>query len=204
MELTIKQKSRGHQTDRRLPIGAEVMADGKISFRVWAPKPRRVHVVLAADAAQSSPRDELRLQAEENGYFSLLTDRAKPGMRYGFKLDHSQRILPDPASRFQPDGPAGLSQIIDLNSFQWTDQNWKGANSQGQVIYEMHLGTFTPEGTYAAATREFAELKRLGITMLEVMPVADFPGQLRLGLRRRQHVRTDPFVWTARRFSPLC
>ncbi|HEY2760164.1 MAG TPA: hypothetical protein VGI75_05460, partial [Pirellulales bacterium] len=156
-------KSRGHQTDRRLPVGAEVLPDGKVSFRIWAPKPRRVHVVLAADSAHSSAREELRLQTEGDGYFSLLTDRAKVGTRYGFKLDNGQRILPDPASRFQPDGPAGVSQIVDPHSFTWSDENWKGVGPRGQVIYEMHLGTFTPEGTYVAATREFAELVRLGI-----------------------------------------
>lgn len=174
-------KSRGHQTDRRLPIGAEVLSDGKISFRVWAPKPLRVHVVLAVDSSNSSSQEELRLQEEGDGYFSLLTDRAKAGARYGFKLDHGHRILPDPASRFQPDGPAGLSQIIDSRTFPWSDANWKGVGPRGQVIYEMHLGTFTPEGTYAAAAREFAELARIGITMIEVMPVADFPGRFGWG-----------------------
>ncbi|HEY2827890.1 MAG TPA: alpha-amylase family glycosyl hydrolase, partial [Pirellulales bacterium] len=173
------QKSRGHQIDRRLPIGAEVLPDGKISFRLWAPKPKRVYVVLATDSKSS--QEELRLQEEGDGYFSLLTDHARDCMRYGFKLDQAQRVLPDPASRFQPDGPAGLSQIIDHRRFSWTDTNWKGVGPRGQVIYEMHLGTFTPQGTYAAAALEFAELARIGITMIEVMPVADFPGRFGWG-----------------------
>ncbi len=107
MIATAMHKSRGHQTERRLPIGAEVMPDGRISFRVWAPKHKRVHVAIATDF-KSPPADELRLQAEGDGHFSLLTDRAKTGTCYGFKLNNGQRILPDPASRFQPDGPAGL------------------------------------------------------------------------------------------------
>jgi maltooligosyltrehalose trehalohydrolase len=173
-------KSRGHHTSRRLPIGAEVLPDGRVSFRVWAPKAKRMHVVLATDS-KSQPTEELRLQEEGDGHFSLLTDRAKVGMCYGFKLDRGQRILPDPASRFQPDGPAGLSQIVDPRSFQWSDEDWKGVGPRGQVIYEMHVGTFTKEGTYAAIVQQFAELARIGITMIELMPVADFPGRFGWG-----------------------
>jgi maltooligosyltrehalose trehalohydrolase len=172
-------KSRGHQTDRRLPIGAEVLVDGQVSFRVWAPKPRRIHLVL--DGGGSAKPEELRLQAEGDGYCSLLTDRAQPGMRYGFRLDQAERIRPDPASRFQPDDPGGLSQIVDPRTFQWTDHDWKGIGPLGQVVYEMHLGTFTREGTYESATAEFAELARIGITVIEIMPVADFPGQFGWG-----------------------
>jgi maltooligosyltrehalose trehalohydrolase len=174
------QKTRGHQKDRRLPIGAEILSDGKVSFRVWAPKPKRIYLVVNG-ASANSPREEFRLQDEGNGYFSLLTDRATAGTRYGFRLDRSDRILPDPASRFQPDGPVGLSQVVDPSTFKWTDEKWEGAGTRGQVIYEMHLGTFTPEGTYAAAAREFAELARIGITMIEVLPVADFPGRFGWG-----------------------
>src|SRR5262249_26418586 len=118
---------------------------------------------------------------EENGYFSLLTDRATVGTRYGFRFDRNDRILPDPASRFQPDGPAGLSQVVDPSRFNWTDEKREGAGTRGQGVYEMHLGTFTREGTYAAAAREFAELARIGITMIEVMPLADFPGRFGWG-----------------------
>jgi maltooligosyltrehalose trehalohydrolase len=89
--------------------------------------------------------------------------------------------LPDPASRFQPLGPEGPSQVIDPKSFSWTDDIWKGVLLPGQVLYEMHVGTFTPEGTWAAATCELAELARLGVTLLEIMPVADWPGQFGWG-----------------------
>lgn len=101
-------------------------------------------------------------------------------MRYRYRLDGANAI-PDPASRFQPEGPHGPSQIIDPSSFEWTDQNWKGRNARGQVIYELHIGTFTPLGTWASAAEELPELAALGITTIEVMPVADFPGKFGWG-----------------------
>src|SRR5215831_7262744 len=94
MDRQSMQKTRGHQKDRRLPIGAEILSDRKVSFRVWAPKPKRIYLVVNDNSAKDS-REELRLQDEENGYFSLLTDRATVGTRYGFRLDRSDRILPD-------------------------------------------------------------------------------------------------------------
>lgn len=121
-----------------------------------------------------SPADVHRLQPEPNGYHALHVPKALPGMYYKFGL--GQNAFPDPASRFQPLGPHGPSQIIDPGSFSWSDQDWKGLPREKQVIYEMHLGTFTAEGTFLAAAAELAELARIGITMVELMPVADFPG----------------------------
>ncbi len=97
-------------------------------------------------------------------------------MYYGFCLDGGPRLLPDPASRFQPLGPTGPSQIIDADEFGWTDDAWKGLTIEGQAIYEMHLGTFTPEGTWQAAQERLPDLVDLGITVVELMPIADFPG----------------------------
>ena len=187
MSTVVKER-----TVRRFPIGAEVVGDGTISFRLWAPKAKRVYVVLFSDAASlksdrtgandgAAEIDNFRMQAEGDGYFSLATDRAAVGMRYGYRLDRGQRILPDPGSRFQPDGPGGLSQIVDSRGFQWTDQDWKGVGPLGQVIYELHLGTFTREGTYAAAAKELPELARIGVTVIELMPLADFPGKFGWG-----------------------
>src|SRR5262245_62258099 len=158
--------TRDIEVDRRFPIGAEVLDDG-VHCRVWAPKHHRVELVLAE---HPSAREVARLPMvrEGDGYFSVLARDAKVGMRYGFWL-RSQQVFPDPASRFQPDGPAGLSQIIDPHGFRWSDGGWKGRSALGQVIYEMHIGTFTSEGTFDSATREFAELARIGITMIEVM-----------------------------------
>src|SRR5207302_4442933 len=84
---------------------------------------------------------------------------------------------PDPVSRFQPHGPHGPSQVVDPARFLWTDQAWKGVGLAGQIIYELHVGTFTREGTFNAARRELAELAALGITAIELLPVADFPGR---------------------------
>ncbi len=96
-------------------------------------------------------------------------------MRYRFRLDRGDAALPDPASRFQPDGPHGPSEIVDPEDFDWTDGGWSGVPREQLVIYEMHVGTFTPDGSWQAAARELPALAALGITCLEIMPVADFP-----------------------------
>ncbi len=159
---------------RRLPVGAEVQPEGGAHFRVWAPRRRRVAVVLEGGGA-------FELEPEEGGYFTGPVAAARAGTLYRFRLGDSDRLYPDPASRFQPDGPHGPSQVIDPAAFRWTDGDWRGPARQGQVIYEMHLGTFTPEGTWESAARQLPELAELGITMLEVMPVADFPGRFGWG-----------------------
>lgn len=154
--------------ERRFPVGAEMGAGGA-HFRVWAPRRRRVEVVL-----DGSP--SLELERELDGYFSGFMADVHPGALYQFRLDRSDRLYPDPASRFQPDGPHGPSQLVDPSSFRWTDQHWKGVRLHGQIIYEMHIGTFTQEGTWQAAEQLLPELAETGITLLEVMPVADFSG----------------------------
>ena len=144
--------------ERRLSLGAELV-EGGVHFRVFAPKRHRVDVVLeGTDRTVALVRDE-------GGFFSGLVPGVKAGARYKYKLD-GERDFPDPASRFQPEGPHGWSEVIDPTAFRWTDAAWKGCKLQGQVVYELHVGTFTKEGTYAAAAAELAELKRLGITLL--------------------------------------
>jgi maltooligosyltrehalose trehalohydrolase len=156
---------------RRLPIGAEIVPGG-VHFRVWAPLRRAVEVVLGPDGDKQLP-----LTAEPGGYFSGVAPGAGAGTLYRFRLDGETNLYPDPASRFQPEGPHGPSQVVDPDAFAWTDPQWPGAGPEGQVLYEMHVGTFTKEGTWAAAARELPELKDLGVTCLEVMPVGDFPGR---------------------------
>jgi maltooligosyltrehalose trehalohydrolase len=158
---------------RRLLIGAEVTGEGT-HFRVWAPEHSHVEVVL-----ESAPGHQL--QRDSDGYFAGLIESARAGMRYRFRLDGAADLYPDPASRFQPEGPFGPSQIVDPAAFAWTDRGWKGVPRDGQVIYEMHIGAFTAEGTWDAARRELPELANMGITLLEVMPVADFPGRFGWG-----------------------
>ena len=165
---------------RRYPIGAEVIAPNETHLRVWAPKAKYVDVVLEESAAKNARRSFHPLQAEDGGYLSGMVP-VGPGGLYRFRINNSEHFYPDPASRFQPDGPHGSSQVIDPSTFQWTDANWPGVNLKGQVIYEMHIGIFTPEGTWRAAIDQLEELARIGITVIEVMPIADFPGKFGWG-----------------------
>jgi maltooligosyltrehalose trehalohydrolase len=155
--------------DRRLPIGAEYRHGEGTRFRVWAPAARQVDVVFDGDLAA------VPLAHEGQGYFSGRAPRAGPGTRYRFRLDGGD-AFPDPASRWQPEGPHGPSQVVELDTYAWTDSAWRGLSPHGQVLYEMHIGTFTPEGTYAAAEQHLPFLKDVGITAVELMPVNEFNG----------------------------
>jgi len=115
------------------------------------------------------------LTQEQDGYFSIDLPGVQQGDTYSYRID-GHGPFPDPASRFQPEGPHGPSQIVDADRFSWTDRSWKGLSLPGQVIYEMHVGTFTPEGSWQSAICQLAYLKELGITAIEVMPVAEFTG----------------------------
>ncbi len=160
---------------RRLPVGAEYCDGAGVHFRVWAPRRRRVEVIL--DGAESRA---FELEREPGGHFSGIVSAATVGSRYRYRLD-GQDAFPDPASRFQPDGPHGPSQVVDATLFDWTDAKWRGPRLDGTVLYELHVGTFTREGTWAAATEQLPELAALGITCVEVMPVAEFPGRFGWG-----------------------
>lgn len=163
---------------RRYPIGAEILPEGGVHFRVWAPRRQKVEVAVESGAPMEIQRVEL--ERENSGYFSGVAPQAGAGTRYRFRLDGGDSF-PDPASRYQPEGPHGPSQVVDPSAFQWSDANWPGAAIEGQVVYEMHLGTFTREGTWAAAARELPELSKAGVSVVELMPVADFPGRFGWG-----------------------
>jgi len=175
--------------ERRLPIGAEVTSHGT-HFRVWAPDHERVDVLLGDDALASNERSPdaparrasrvVALVREDDGYFSGHVEGAGEGTLYRYRLDGGE-TFPDPASRYQPRGPHGPSSVIDPSLFEWSDHGWKGVAIEGQVIYELHIGTFTREGTWAGAMRELPRLADLGVTTLEVMPVADFAGRFGWG-----------------------
>src|SRR5581483_3230625 len=158
---------------RRTTIGAEYLGDGRTQVRVWAPRAASIDFVVEDGAS-------VPLAREERGYFSAVVE-AGPGTRYRFRIQGDDRLYPDPASRFQPDGPHGASEIIDPGSFAWTDADWRGARLEGQVAYELHVGTFTPEGTWAAAAAQLRELADVGITLVELMPVAEFDGRFGWG-----------------------
>ncbi len=161
-------------------MGAEVLPGGGASFRVWAPKWDRVSLELSPKPGFPPEQVTTKtLTAEEEGYFTTEVAEARPGMLYRFRL--GEGVFPDPASRFQPQGPHGPSEIVDPGAFLWTDQAWPGVARTGQVIYELHIGTFTREGTWSAAANELPELKDLGVTLIEMMPVADFAGRFGWG-----------------------
>src|SRR5512134_2822277 len=167
---------------RRLPVGAEAIAGGGVHFRVWAPRRNTVEVVVEigpgyrqADASRGIP-----LNREAGGYFSGVVPSAADGTCYRYRLDGGE-LFPDPASRFQPTGPHGPSQVIDPARFRWTDDHWSGISLPAQVRYELHIGTFTPEGTWSAARALLPQLAETGVTVLEVMPVADFSGRFGWG-----------------------
>jgi maltooligosyltrehalose trehalohydrolase len=152
---------------------------GGVHFRVWAPACRRVEAVFQHGAMAM----DLELEPEPGtgiGWFSGFSPAAAAGDLYRFRLDGGDSY-PDPASRFQPEGPHGPSRVVDPAAYCWRDGGWRGPARQGQVIYEMHAGTLTREGTWAAAMAQLPWLAELGVTMLELMPVAEFPGRFGWG-----------------------
>ena len=166
------------QVKRRYPIGAELIGENQTHFRIWAPKAREVDVVVE-DAVEAKPKF-FPLNPETGGYFAG-AGNASSGSRYRFRVDRAENAYPDPASRFQPDGPHGASCVVDPTKFRWTDSDWPGLKLKGQIFYEMHIGTFTREGTWRAAAEQLSELARIGITVVEMMPVAEFPGRFGWG-----------------------
>lgn len=165
---------------RRYPIGAEPIDGARTQFRVWAPKAKSLDVVIESGSAAGDRREFHPLASEANGYFSG-TAPARAGTLYRFRVDDAETFHPDPASRFQPEGPHRSSCVVDPATFAWSDSDWRGITIDGQVLYEMHVGTFTPEGTWRAAAEQLEELARVGITTIEMMPVAEFPGEFGWG-----------------------
>jgi malto-oligosyltrehalose trehalohydrolase len=155
-----------------LPFGAEPAAGG-VRFRLWSP---RAH---AASVQLEGGRSPQPMQSEPGGWFSLTTDRAGPGSRYKYVVDG--RAFPDPASRFQPDGVHGASEVIDACSYSWSDADWRGVAWEEAIVYELHLGTFSESGDCAGAISHLDELYALGVTVVELMPVAAFPGSRNWG-----------------------
>ncbi|HEY8521749.1 MAG TPA: malto-oligosyltrehalose trehalohydrolase [Gammaproteobacteria bacterium] len=154
----------------RMPFGAEVRDDGGVRFRLWAPAERRIALVL------EDRGERLAMEPRDGGWHELVTDRAAPGSRYRFELERGLRV-PDPASRFQPDDVHGPSEVIDPASYAWADGAWRGRPWHEAVVYELHVGAFTPQGTFLAAAEKLDHLVRLGVTSIELMPIADFPGE---------------------------
>ena len=153
-----------------MPFGAEVQPDGSVRFRLWAPAAK--DVALNLEKVKSAP---LPLAPAGQGWFELITSHARSGSLYRFEID-SKTLVPDPASRFQPHDVHGPSEVIDASAFPWNDRNWRGRPWEEAVIYELHVGTFTPEGTFRGVEQKLDYLRDLGITAIELMPLSDFPG----------------------------
>jgi maltooligosyltrehalose trehalohydrolase len=160
--------------ERSLTVGAIYLGEGRCRFRVWAPNAERVDIHLLASQERMEP-----LEARRRGYFQAVVEGVESGSAYLYRLN-GKLERPDPASRHQPHGVAGPSRVIDPD-FDWNDRNWFGVPLQDYIIYELHVGTFTPEGTFGAAISHISRLKDLGVTAVEVMPVGQFAGERNWG-----------------------
>lgn len=149
--------------------GANRLPDGSWQFLLWAPHSKSVSIKLAENGC-TIPMDAL-----SDGYHQAVVGEVSAGVRYFYRLEDG-RELPDPASRFQPEGVHGPSQLVDTGGFRWTDHNWRGRTLQGSILYEVHIGTYTREGTFVGLIPQLARLVELGVTSIEIMPVAQFPG----------------------------
>src|SRR5688572_7354591 len=154
-----------------IPFGAEVLAGGGVRFRIWAPGAKKVDLIC-----QENP-----CPMERDGeWFACSTPSAGPGTLYRYRID-DELFVPDPASRFQPHDVDGPSEVIDPKAYKWNDHGWTGRPWSEAVIYELHVGTFTPQGTYKAITDKLPQLADLGITAIELMPLSDFAGRRNWG-----------------------
>jgi maltooligosyltrehalose trehalohydrolase len=159
-----------------LDLGARIVHDKGVLFKVWAPWADAASVRVISGRGTR----EIGLEKEDQGYFAGMIESVSKGDRYFYVLDH-KAPYPDPASRFQPDGVHGASQVIDPDEFSWEDDKWKGTALQDFIIYELHIGTFTGEGTFESIIPYLDYLTDLGITAIELMPVAQFPGNRNWG-----------------------
>ena len=155
-------------------LGA-VLKEGETFFRVWAPGASHVEVVM-----ESPTQNSVAMRREPHGYFSAALRGLAAGALYKYSVDGGH-ACPDPCSRFQPEGPHGPSMIVEPDNYPWRDAGWPGVRMQGQIIYELHVGTFTAEGTFDAAAEHLQYLQALGVTLVELMPVAECPGRWNWG-----------------------
>lgn len=159
-----------------MPFGANVLEDQHVRFRLWAPNARSVDVCIK----NSTHENMIAMPPEKDGWFEVITDSAGAGSLYSFCID-SDKQIPDPASRFQPGDVHGPSEVINADVWQWQDKNWFGRPFEEAIIYELHVGCFTPQGRFTGVIDKLDYLSELGITAIELMPVADFPGQYNWG-----------------------
>jgi len=156
-----------------MPFGAELTDDGRVRFRLWAPGARKVDLSLddGKGVAQVLPMTRL-----DDSYYEVITEKARAGSLYRYRINGENEV-PDPASRLNPEDVHGPSQVVDPTDFNWTDDGWHSRPWHEAVVYELHVGTFSPEGTFAGAQARLDHLVELGINVIELMPIADFPGK---------------------------
>lgn len=159
--------------DTSLQFGPRLVAGGT-TFRCWAPRARRVDLIVDGQGGHAPLRQQFT--AARDGWFETLARGVGPGARYRFRID-DELDVPDPASRFQPDGVTGPGEVLDPHAFTWSRSDWRGRTWDEAVLYELHVGTFTRDGTYDAAIERLDELAELGITAIELMPLNTFPGR---------------------------
>jgi maltooligosyltrehalose trehalohydrolase len=150
-------------------LGATVLSDNRCEFRVWAPAVDHVELHIVHPSERRVP-----MERRNDGYHEFTVDDCRPGTRYLYVLNGTKE-RPDPASRRQPESVHGPSEVV-TRDFEWHDRKWKGILLEDYLLYELHVGTFTPEGTFDAAIARLDQLKDLGITAVELMPIAQFPG----------------------------
>lgn len=155
-----------------LPFGAQLLAAGGARFRLWAPAARVVELELES----GSTPFRVALERTDGGAFRLDLPDARAGARYRYRID-SELVVPDPASRFQPEGVFGPSELVDPRDFDWPDGDWRGRPIEEAVFYELHVGAFTAAGSFSGVAAKLEHLARLGVTALELMPLAEFPGR---------------------------
>jgi maltooligosyltrehalose trehalohydrolase len=158
-------------------LGSTVGDDKRCEFRVWAPNAKQMELRLTR--LSENVEQSYAMRHEEDGHFTAEIE-AKAGDRYFYVVDDNKPV-PDPVSRFLPEGVHGRTEIVDPNSFQWSDHDWRGIPFRDYIIYELHVGTFTPEGTFDGVIGKLDYLKNLGVTAIELMPVAAFPGDRNWG-----------------------
>jgi maltooligosyltrehalose trehalohydrolase len=170
--ITLERRPAHLSRCRPLPCSAELQGQAT-RFRLWAPDAHQVKLVAAPPGGSSR---EYAVAAHGDGWHELVTEELPAGSLYHYRID-DELDVPDPAARFNPRGVHGPSEVIDPTAFAWQDAGWRGRPWREAVIYEVHVGTFTAEGTFAAMLSRLADLAELGITAIELLPVATFPGQ---------------------------
>ncbi len=151
-----------------LPFGAEIV-EGSVRFRLWAPAAKAVELAIVDGPT-------LAMDGADGGWFELVTAAARTGTRYRYRIDGGMAVS-DPASRFQPEDSHGPSEVVDPGAYRWRHPGWRGRPWHETVLYELHVGTFSPAGTFAGVAERLDELVALGVTVVELMPLSDFPGR---------------------------